>query len=76
VKTYRQFITLPSAKASFRELFTELGEEKQLPSLFHCTTGKDRTAWASAALLTLLGVPENQVYADYLRSNDYILPAY
>jgi protein-tyrosine phosphatase len=26
--------------------------------------------------LTLLGVPKQQVYADYLRSNDYILPAY
>jgi protein-tyrosine phosphatase len=76
VEAYRQFITLPSAKASFRQLFIELGEDKQLPSLYHCTTGKDRTGWATAALLTLLGVPEDQVYADYLRSNDYILPAY
>jgi protein-tyrosine phosphatase len=76
VKAYRQFITLPSARAAYRELFTKLGEEKQLPSLFHCTTGKDRTGWASAALLTLLNVPEKQVFADYLRSNDYILPAY
>ena len=23
-----------------------------------------------------MGVPKDQVYADYLRSNDYILPAY
>ena len=43
---------------------------------FHCTTGKDRTGWAAAALLTLLGVPKDQVVEDYLRSNDYILPAY
>ena len=27
-------------------------------------------------LLTLLGVPKDEVYADYLRSNDYIFPAY
>jgi protein-tyrosine phosphatase len=65
VKAYRQFITLPSAKASFRQLFIELGQQRQLPALFHCTTGKDRTGWATAALLTLLGVP-----------NEYILPAY
>jgi protein-tyrosine phosphatase len=72
----RKFITLPSAQAAFRQLFVELTDEKQLPSLFHCSTGKDRTGWASAALLTVLGVPEDQVYADYLRSNEYLLPAY
>jgi protein-tyrosine phosphatase len=76
VKAYREFITLPSAKASFHQLFVELAEEGQLPSLYHCTTGKDRTGWATAALLTLLGVPKDEVYADYLRSNDYIFPAY
>jgi protein-tyrosine phosphatase len=76
VKTYREFITLPSANAAFRKLFIEMGEKDQLPALYHCTTGKDRTGWASAALLTLLGVPEDKVYEDYLKSNEYILPAY
>ena len=47
-----------------------------MPSLYHCTTGKDRTGWASAALLTLLGVPEDKAYEDFLRSSEYILPAY
>lgn len=45
-------------------------------SPFHCTAGKDRTGWAAAALLTLLGAPRETVTADYLRSNDYLLPAY
>jgi protein-tyrosine phosphatase len=45
-------------------------------ALFHCTTGKDRTGWGAAALLTLLGVPEETVMEDYLRSNDYIIPMY
>jgi len=76
VKTYREFITLPSANAAFRRLFVDLGDEHQTPALYHCTTGKDRTGWASAALLTLLGVPEDKVYEDYLKSNEYILPAY
>lgn len=73
---YREFVSLPSAKTAFRKLFLLLGDRKQLPALFHCTTGKDRTGWAAAALLTLLGVPRETVYADYLRSNDYIIPAY
>ena len=73
---YRQFISLPSAQKAFRELFLSLGDKNQLPALFHCTTGKDRTGWAAAALLTLLGVPMETVKKDYLRSNEYILPMY
>jgi protein-tyrosine phosphatase len=76
IKVYGEFITLPSANAAYRQLFVALATPSDVPALFHCTTGKDRTGWAAAALLTLLGVPEQQVYADYLRSNEYILPAY
>ena len=38
--------------------------------MFHCTAGKDRTGFASALLLTLLGVPWETVLGDYLRTND------
>jgi len=75
-KGYREFVSLPSAKKGFRKLFLALADKKQRPAVFHCTTGKDRTGWAAAALLTLLGVPKDGVYADFLRSNDYIIPAY
>jgi protein-tyrosine phosphatase len=75
-KSYREFVSLPSAQREFSKLFLALGDQNQLPALFHCTTGKDRTGWAAAALLTLLGVPKDVVMEDYLRSNDYILPAY
>ena len=74
--SYREFVSLSSAQREFRKLFLALGDKEQLPALFHCTTGKDRTGWAAAALLTLLDVPRDKVYEDYLRSNDYILPAY
>ena len=67
---------MPSAKKEFRKLFLGLADREQLPALFHCTTGKDRTGWAAAALLTLLGVPKETVMEDYLRSNDYIIPKY
>jgi protein-tyrosine phosphatase len=70
---YREFITLPSAKQSYRTLFTDLANPSKAPGVFHCTTGKDRTGWAAAALLTLLGVPKDTVMADYMRTNDYTL---
>ena len=75
-ESYREFVSLPSAKTAYRELFISLGERNKLPALFHCTTGKDRTGWAAAALLTLLDVPKETVMEDYLRSNEYILPLY
>ena len=74
--SYREFVSLPSAQREYRKLFLSLANENMLPALFHCTTGKDRTGWAAAAFLTLLGVPKDVVMEDYLRSNDYIIPKY
>jgi len=76
IQSYRDFVSLSSAKTAYNELFTSLADQNKLPALFHCTTGKDRTGWAAAAFLTLLGVPMETVMEDYLRSNDYILPLY
>ncbi|MCG6867951.1 MAG: tyrosine-protein phosphatase [Gammaproteobacteria bacterium] len=73
---YREFISLPSARQSYRTLFLSLADEKKLPAVFHCTTGKDRTGWAAAALLTLLDVPKDEVMEDYMRTNDYTLPQF
>jgi protein-tyrosine phosphatase len=40
----------------------------ETPALIHCTAGKDRTGVLVALLLLPLGVPEETVMADYLRS--------
>jgi protein-tyrosine phosphatase len=40
------------------------------PAVFHCTAGKDRTGLLSALVLTLLGVPEDTVVADYALSGE------
>ncbi len=74
--SYRQFITLPSAKTGLRKFFLQIAKENSLPALYHCTTGKDRTGWLTAALLTLLGVSLDDVLNDYLKSNQYIIPLY
>jgi protein-tyrosine phosphatase len=76
MQVYREFLTLPSAKQSYSKLFGDLANPQMAPGVFHCTTGKDRTGWAAAALLTLLGVPKETVMADYMRTNDYTLPQF
>jgi protein-tyrosine phosphatase len=74
IENYREFVSLPSARQSYRTLFQELADRQKLPAVFHCTTGKDRTGWAAAALLTLLGVPKETVMEDFMRSNENTLP--
>ncbi|NJL12698.1 MAG: tyrosine-protein phosphatase [Microscillaceae bacterium] len=53
----------------YADFFSLLLEEKNLPLLFHCTAGKDRTGFAAALLLSALGVCRDWIYADYLASN-------
>lgn len=72
---YREIVSLPSALAAYREMFTRVADEGSRPLLFHCTTGKDRTGWGAAAILLLLGVSEEDVLADYLHTNRDLLPA-
>ena len=66
---YREIVSLPSAHAAYRRLFSDLTEERHRPALFHCTTGKERTGWAAAAMLTVLGVPDDLVMREYLLTN-------
>ena len=39
------------------------------PVVFHCTAGKDRTGFAAALLLSLLGVERSTIMQDYLLTN-------
>lgn len=68
----RDFVSLNSARSAYHTLLGRIGAEGAGPTLYHCTAGKDRTGWASAVILTLLGVPRETVMADYLASNDYL----
>ena len=72
---YRELLELPSANLAYTSFFTELAAAETLPALFHCTTGKDRTGWAAAAILLFLGVAEEDVFYDYLLTNERLLPA-
>lgn len=38
------------------------------PLVFHCAAGKDRTGIVAAVVLGLIGVPDDAIVADYLRS--------
>ncbi|MFE2300086.1 tyrosine-protein phosphatase [Streptomyces sp. NPDC059445] len=58
-----------SARAAYTTVYAGAADGDGV--LYHCTAGKDRTGWSSAALLTALGVPRSTVMNDYLASNTY-----
>lgn len=73
--SYDQLVRLPSALSSYQRFYRGLLGDRPTPALFHCTTGKDRTGWAAASFLALMGVPREDVYAEYLLTNDQLIPA-
>ena len=55
----------------YAQLLRRLADPAQLPALFHCTAGKDRTGFGAALVLLALGVPEETVFQDFMLSNLY-----
>lgn len=43
--------------------------DKQLPLVFHCAAGKDRTGLTAALILSCLGVERDAILADYEQTN-------
>jgi protein-tyrosine phosphatase len=66
----RNYVTSASARNAFGTLLAGIADSSGA-QLYHCTAGKDRTGWATAVILTLLGVPASTVMSDYLLSNAY-----
>lgn len=75
-ETYRQMVLSPCAGAAFRALLDTVADGTARPVLFHCTAGKDRTGWAAALLLLLLGASRDVVRADYLAVNPVVRVAF
>ena len=48
-----------------------LSDENNLPSVAHCTGGKDRAGFGAAITLLALGVPEHTVVQDFMLTNEY-----
>jgi hypothetical protein len=47
-----------------------LATRDNLPAVFHCTAGKDRTGMVAALVLSLVGVPDDAIVHDYTLTDD------
>lgn len=54
---------------AFPKLLRMLTTSQAFPALIHCTSGKDRTGFAAALVLSALGVPRETVLEDFMLSN-------
>lgn len=69
-KAYQQFPV--EFNPEYKKFMQSVLDAKGRPILWHCTAGKDRTGYAAAILLRLLGVDQKTIYQDYLLSNQYV----
>lgn len=70
---YQAFVLHPQARKTYREFLEIVADHAQEGSIyFHCTAGKDRTGFAAAILLKILGVSDEEIFKDYLKTNDNI----
>jgi len=69
----RQFATTYAPQ--YAAMFERIAKPENLPALVHCTAGKDRAGFASAMILSVLGVPRETVMADFLLTNHYTAAA-
>jgi protein-tyrosine phosphatase len=66
--TYVQL--LRDSGAAFAEMFVLLAAPDALPWYHHCVIGRDRASVVSALILLALGVSEEDVVTEFMRSND------
>ena len=68
-RIYGQMAVTEESAAAYREFFRILLSCPDGAVYFHCTQGKDRTGIGGILALTALGVPMEDVQADYFLSN-------
>lgn len=62
--------------SKYKDFFALLQSDNDIPLMFHCSAGKDRTGMAAALILYALGVDEKTIIDDYLASNYYLADKY
>jgi protein-tyrosine phosphatase len=55
----------------FRKFFKILAHTENLPLVYHCVAGKDRTGLATVFLLTALGVDFKDIRHNYMETNEF-----
>ncbi|WP_207695884.1 protein-tyrosine phosphatase [Enterococcus sp. DIV0212c] len=74
IKQMEQLVVGANAIEAYKQFFKTLLQDDVTPLIFHCQGGKDRTGWAAALYLGALGVDKEQIYQDYLLTDQMNAP--
>lgn len=66
---YQSIVTDPYSVAQMKKVFEVITNPGGGAILWHCTEGKDRAGLISALFLSMLDVGKDEIYADYLFTN-------
>lgn len=69
-KVYRRIVLNAVSCNAYHEFIVHLAGLKEGAALFHCFAGKDRTGIGAAIILTILGAAREDIYADYMQTNE------
>jgi protein-tyrosine phosphatase len=58
-------------QADFRQFLDLVATTGNLPLVYHCAAGKDRTGMATVFLLAALGVDIRDIWVDYMATNEF-----
>ena len=70
--TYRNFVKNDFSLRHYTIAIRLLLEPHEKGILWHCTAGKDRAGTTTAIIEEILGVPREEIMANYLRTAEYI----
>lgn len=68
--SYTVFVTDSGVRDRLAQVFQHIASSSD-SQVYHCSGGKDRTGWVTMILLTVVGVPQNVIFQDYLLTNVY-----
>lgn len=71
---YANFIKDPYCVKQFAKFIDVILHNKDGAVLWHCSAGKDRAGVGTALLLYILGVSEEDIKEDFMRTNRYLEP--
>ncbi len=66
---FRLYVATTQARTSIGTALRAIAAGGGQPMLWHCDSGTYRTGWATAVLLTAIGVHKSEIYDDFLLSN-------
>lgn len=71
IETYKEFATGESSRRGYGNFLRACASQSDGAILFHCAAGKDRTGLAAALILRVLGITDEDIYTDYLKSMEF-----